>query len=121
MSNKADLATLLYKHFEYHHQILEGIYDQEKIQQSYNKWAEYCVITVTPTHIRIDLPSISNGPIVSRYSDYIINAGLWLAFADYGNDTEQFFWCRNRLAAIIRNLLCRLTADGPYLSHFIEI
>lgn len=121
MSNKANLATLLYKHLEYHHQILEGIYDREQIQQSYNRWVKYCIITAAPTHIRIDLPRKSNGPLVSSYSGNNINAGLWLAFADYGNDTEQFFWCRNRLTATVRNLLCRLTAEGPYLSHIIQI
>jgi len=122
MSNKSYLAILLYKHLEYHHRLLEDIHDQEQIQQSYNKWAEYCVITaITPTHIRIDLPSKSNGPLVSRYLHYNINAGLWLSFSDYGNDTEQYFWCRNRLTATIRNLLCRLTANGPYLAHIIQI
>lgn len=123
MSNKTDLKSLLYEHVEYHQHTLEGIQDAEQIQQVYNHWSE-CVGVVTaftPRYIKIELPSKSKGLPVSQYGEHEIFTGLWLCVSDYGSDIDRYYWCQNRVTAKLRELICRLTAEGPYLTHIIQI
>lgn len=122
MPNKIRLDSLLYKHCEYQQLVVEGCTEPEQNLASYAKWADFVVITAfTPTYLKTDIPSKSDGLPVSRYADHETNAGLWLIFSDFGTDTESYYWCRNIVTAKLRELVCRLIADGPYLLYTIRI
>lgn len=122
MPNKTELKSLLYKHLEYQRLVVEGCTYSTQNLASYAAWAEYSVVTtITPKYIRIVIPSKGNGLLIARCEDREINAGLWLICSDFGCDVDQYYWCRNRLTAKLREVVCMLTAEGPYLLHTIQI
>lgn len=122
MPDKTILKSLLYKHLEYQQLVVEGYTEPIQNLASYAAWAEYSVVTsITPTYIQVDLPSKSNDLLVSRYEDHEINAGLWVCIADFGKDVDCYYWCRNRVTAKLRELVCMLTAEGPYLLHTLQV
>ena len=118
------INALLYEHFRHQQDILEGNTDIERVQSAYNWWANRRVITViTPKYIRIELPDKTKPRqnLISQYNDYKILKGLWVAVSDYGRDTDQFYWCRNWVQALIRKWICRARCSGPYLIHTIDL
>lgn len=115
---------LIYKHFVYQEDVIEGNTDPMNIRQAYERWSQWCVITViTPKYIKIEMPdkSCTSGRPVSCYTDYKILKGLWLACSDYGNDIDQFFWCRNRLQALVKKWIFGARCSGPYLINTIDL
>lgn len=114
--------SLLYKHFRYQEDILEGNTDLDKIQKAYNWWSGWCVITaITPEYIKVELSdkARSIGQVISYYADYKVKQGYWVICAEYDRDIDQFYWCRSRVQALFREWLCRLRCKGPYLIHTI--
>lgn len=117
--------TLVYKHFAYQENILEGITDPVLIKSAYDKWSNWCIITtISSKHIRIELPPDKTNLSVhhiSHYKDYKVLNGLWIAIADYNTDIEEFYLCRNWVQALIRKWILRVRCKGPYLIHMIDL
>jgi hypothetical protein len=124
MANK-DMTTLydlIYKHIIYYQDTIEGNTDPEIIKASYDRWAQYCIITaITPKYLRIDLPQKADAQTVVHYADYKIHKGLWVICGDYGKDVDEYYWCKNRVQSLARKWLCRVRCTGPYLLHIIKI
>ncbi|CDX01514.1 Hypothetical protein DPCES_1627 [Desulfitobacterium hafniense] len=116
--------ALLYKHFVYQEEVLEGNKDLEQIQSAYDRWASFCVVVaITPKYIRVALPNkaASSQHPTSYYADYKIKKGYWVVYADYGEDVDEYYWCGSWLQALIKKWICRLRCSGgPYLVHTID-
>ena len=116
--------ALLFRHYVYQEEVLEGNTDLEKSQSGYDRWANFCVVTaITAKYLRIELPDKNqlNQLPVSHYADYKILKGLWVVFANYSEDTDKYYWCSNRVQAILRKWICRARCSGPYLIHMIDL
>lgn len=115
--------ALIYKHFAYQEDVLEGNKSSESIKKAYDRWSNLVVITaITPKYIKVELPNKTKlDELVSYYNDYKILNGLWVCCADYDKDIDQFYWCKNWVQALMRKLLCRFRCSGPYLIHIIDL
>ncbi len=116
---------LMYKHYCYQTEVLEGTTDPDSCKSGYDRWSKWCVVTeISDRYIKVELPDKTHigAEVVSHYADYEVkNAGYWVVCADYDRDIDTYYWRSSKIKALFIEWILRFKFKGPYLIHIIHI